>query len=70
MFDFFNTIIGYIQIAWEYFTNLISTFVFAAQMITAALNFPRLLVGVVPPVLGASVLIFIAVYVVKFFIGR
>lgn len=70
MFDFFNTIIGYIEMAWEYFTNLIATIVFACQMITASLTFPRMLVGVVPAVVGAAILIFIAVYVVKFFIGR
>ena len=70
MFDFFDTIIGYIELAWSYFLNLIHTIVFACQMITASLAFPRQLVGVVPFALGAAIMIFIAVYVVKFFIGR
>ena len=70
MFDFFEQILGFFELAWQFFLNLFDMLVVLLRTLTAAVELPIQLSLVLPSVLGASVIIFLAVFVVKFIVGR
>ena len=66
MLDFFNMVGGYLVTAWNAIVNLIESLLMAVSMVGSSLGFVAGLVLYVPPILASGIIIFIAVYVVRF----
>lgn len=70
MFDFFDRFFGYIEIAFEYFLNVIKTLTTAAQALADSIVFVNVITGFMPAMIAAGVVVFSAIMVAKFFLGR
>lgn len=70
MFDFFDTIIEYITMAWEFFLNIISSTFELIKAIASAMVLPPTLLMHFGGVLGACILSVAAFSVVKMILGR
>lgn len=70
MFDFFAKIIGYIEVAFDYFLNLIESLIMAVGFLASAGSFTTSLIPFMPPIIGTAMVIFIAIFLIKFLIGR
>jgi len=70
MVDFFQAIINYIEIVWNFFVNLITSLINLVTAVLSAVIIPQTVhVWVFAP-LGASVLAVMAISVLKLIIGR
>lgn len=70
MFDFFDKIIGYIEMAWDFLISIIESLLQLLVLTSTTVSLPLNLVGYLPSVLGVSVLVSVSVYVVKLIVGR
>lgn len=70
MFEFFDQILGFILVVWQFLHNIITGLLTAIDMLEVAVGLPPLLVGFMPTVIGASMMIFVSIFVIKFIIGR
>lgn len=70
MFDFFSKILGYVEVAFDYFLNLIESLVMALWFVGTSSSFPLTLVSFMPPIIGTAIVVFIAIFLIKFLIGR
>lgn len=70
MFQFFDQLIGYVQTAFGFLLNLIESLVTACDMLTQFLALPPVLTGLVPGVVGGSIILVSSIFVVKFIVGR
>lgn len=70
MLDFFQMVGAYFSALFDVVRNIVLSLVSALSLAVSALNFTALLPGFLPPILGSAVLIFMAIVVVKFVIGR
>ncbi len=71
MIEFFNSVIGFFETAFQFFVNLIESLLLAINMLIKAV--PLILsVGMLymPAIIATSVMVVCAVSVVKFIIGR
>lgn len=70
MFDFFDKFIGFLEIIWDFFINLVNSLIIALSATVTAATLPVTLMPFLPAIIGSSVMIVIAFAVVKFIIGR
>lgn len=70
MFDFFNQLIGYIEVVFNYLYNTVTSFIMALGFLATSLSFPQAILGSLPPIIASSVLCVMAVYVIRFLIGK
>lgn len=70
MFDFFEKTLGIIESVFEFFINFCESLFLATEVLTKAVVFPMELAGLMPNIIGSSMLIVISLAVVKFIIGR
>lgn len=70
MFDFFSKILGYLEVAWSYFINLIESLLMAIGFLTSAAGFSLQIVPYMPPIIGTAIVVFLAVFLIKFLVGR
>lgn len=70
MFDALSKILGFIETLFNFVLNIINSLFMALQMIASVITVPTFVASFLPPVLYSAVLIFTAVFVVKFIIGR
>lgn len=70
MFDFFGTILGWLQTLANFIVSLVESLILAIVALSASSSLPLTLVSFMPAILGASITIVVAVMVVKFLIGR
>lgn len=70
MFDFFDKIIGFISTAFAFFINVVESLFMALQMVASCITIPPFIAGFMPAVIASAILIFTAIYVIKFIIGR
>ena len=70
MFDFFEQVLGMLESFFEFFINTCESLFTATEVLTKAVVFPMELVGLLPSLLGSSLLIVISLATVKFIIGR
>lgn len=70
MFDFFGTILGWLQTLANFIVSLVESLILAIVALSASSSLPLTLVSYMPAILGASITIAVAVMVVKFLIGR
>lgn len=70
MFDFFSQILGFFDLFWDFIVNLFTMLITLVTTLIGAIQLPVELSISVPSVLGSSIMITLAVYVAKFFVGR
>ena len=70
MFEFFDLILGFIETLWGFVISFIDSLFFALTVLARGTTIWTVLIGYVPAVLGAAISIFMACYIVKFFVGR
>lgn len=70
MIDILRNLWGMAEVAFQYFTNLISSLVDFIAVLALSVTVPQSLPNFVVGILGSSVLVTIAIYVIKTIIGR
>lgn len=70
MFDFFDKLIGYVSVAFEFFLNLIESLLMAIGFMGTSVSFVGSIIMYMPSIIGTAVAIFLAIFVIKFLIGR
>lgn len=70
MFEFFDMVGGFLDLLWQYVSNMFSSLLLAVTFLATSLSFPQMLIAYMPPIIGSAILIFMAVYVVRFLIGK
>ena len=70
MFDFFSKILGFVEVLFDYFVNLIESLIMAVYFAGTAVSFTTYLVPFMPAIIGSAIVVFVAIYLVKFLIGR
>lgn len=70
MFDFFSQILGFLELLWDFVVNLFTMLITLITTLIGAVQLPVELSISVPSVLGSCIMITLAVYVAKFFVGR
>lgn len=70
MLNFFETIIGYLELIWDFFLNLINSILSLITAVAGAVVIPPQLLGLVFGPLGACIISVTGFAVVKIIIGR
>lgn len=70
MLDFFGTIIGYLEMVWSYFLNIINSMISFLSLILAATALPLSISYYVPSFIASSVVAVSSIAVLKLIIGR
>lgn len=70
MFDFFGLLLGYINAVWQFFQSLLSSLLLAVTFLVTSLSLPNALLSYMPPIIGSAILCFMAVFLVRFLIGK
>ena len=70
MLDALSKILGFIESVFEFFINLVESTFMALEVLTKAIVFPLELSGMMPAIIGSSMLIVVSLAVVKFILGR
>ena len=70
MLDFFGTIIGYLEMVWSYFLNLINSMISFLTLILSATALPLSIAYYVPSFIASSVVAVSSIAVLKLIIGR
>ena len=70
MFNFFQTIINYIETIWGFVVNFISSLFTLIQTLLTVTKLPPLLIGYVPSFIAASVMVITSLAVLKVVLGR
>lgn len=70
MFDFFDRVIGFLEIIWSAIEHFFKSIFYLFELIIAGNSIQYVLVPLLPSIIGISFTIVIAVCVVKLIIGR
>lgn len=70
MLDFFDTIVEYITLIWDWFSGFLTASVTFMTSVHDAVDVPTTLIGYMPGVIGACIGGVVAVAVVKAIFGR
>lgn len=70
MFNFFETIVGYFETFWAFFTNSLNSLVMLLDTALSAVELPVLLINIAPSFLAASISAVMLISVAKLVIGR
>lgn len=70
MFDFFNQISGFAVSLFQFFVNLVESLIQAVIFMGSGVSFSLAIVPFMPSIIGTAIVIFIAIFVIKFLIGR
>lgn len=70
MFDFFSKILGFVEVVFDYFVNLIESLFMAVYFTGTAVGFTTYLVSFMPAIIGSAIVVFLAIYLIRFLIGR
>lgn len=69
MKEFFNAVIDFFDMIWNFLSNLVSGLVTAFSVLSSALTLPPVLVGFVPGIIGTSILVVGSIGVIKLIVG-
>lgn len=70
MWEFFNSVLGYLDVAWTNFSNTLNNVLQALIYISSSVESILRVLGFMPLVVGSCGLIVVVFAVVKFVIGR
>lgn len=68
--DFFNSIISFFEIIYNFIVNFVNTLLNLVLILTKAVTLPNLFMGFLFPALGASMLVVVCVGVLYKILGR
>lgn len=70
MFDFFGEILGFVSSVFQFFVNLVESLIQAVVFMASGVGFATAIVPFMPSIIGTAIVIFLAIFVIKFLIGR
>ncbi len=70
MLEFFDQILGFFELAWEFLLNVIKSLGSAILFVSQISPLPLSLIGFMPTVLGTCITIVVGMAVIKFIVGR
>lgn len=70
MFEFFDSVLNFFDIVWQFIQNLINSIVVLFQILIQAIAVPPLLIGFVPGIVGVGILSMVGIAVAKLIVGR
>lgn len=70
MFEFFDQILSFLTMVWQFFVNLVTNLIVLISAVTSAVRLPMELSVLMPMFIGTSMLIAVSVWVVKLILGR
>ena len=70
MFDFFGKISGFAVSLFQFFVNLVESLIQAVIFMGSGVAFAGAIVPFMPSIIGTAIVIFLAIFVIKFLIGR
>lgn len=70
MFEFFNSVMGYIETVFDFLISIVEALISFLGIIPTALALPLALVEYVPLIIGTSITAVLGTQVVKLIIGR
>ena len=69
MLSFFDTVIGYFQLVWEFFTNFLNSLIMAFRVILLSIGIPQVISGYLPAFLGSCVILVSGAAIIKLILG-
>lgn len=69
MLDFFDSVINFFDLLWQFISNMISGIITLLQILVNMVSLPTKLLNWVPGVIGSSILIVAAIGVAKLIAG-
>ncbi len=69
MLDFFDSVINFFELIWQFVTNLISGIVTLLNILVQAVLIPPMLTGFVPGFIGSCIIAVAAIGVAKLIAG-
>lgn len=69
MFNFFDTIVTYFQMLWEYISNMLSALLNTIKVLLTAVILPQTIIGYLPGIIGSSLIIVSGVAIAKLILG-
>ena len=69
MFEFFDQILGFFGAIWDILRNALSSVSLAFELLVVSTSLPSMFVGFVPTVIGSAIILFMAIYTVKFVVS-
>lgn len=66
MFDFFESILGFFETVGQFIENLIGSLIMAVIFMTKSVTFALALIQYVPAIIGSAIVIFLAIYIIRF----
>lgn len=70
MLNFFDTIVEYIELVWQFVVNLVTGLINLLTMVVGASVIPQVLTGYMFAPLSAAILALTALGVIKIIVGR
>lgn len=70
MLNFFQSVISYLEIVFNFVKNIIGSLFQVLLVVVEALTLPQVLAGYCFPILGASVIIVASIAILKLIVGR
>ena len=70
MFEFFDSVLGAIEVALNFLYNTINALVTAVDVLANAMVLPGELAIFLPGIIGSAILVSVSLAVVKFLVGR
>lgn len=66
MFEFFDGILGFFETIGQFIQNLIGSLIMAVTFMTNSVNFSLALIQYVPAIIGSAIVIFLAIFIIRF----
>lgn len=70
MFDFFDKILGFFEAIGQFIENFFNSLIMAVTFMMSSVGFSIQLVSFVPAIIGSAIVIFIAIYVIRFILMK
>lgn len=70
MFDFFNQLLGFVEVTFSFFMNVIESLIQAITFVVTSVPFVFALASYMPAIIASCMIIIVSIAIVKFIIGR
>lgn len=70
MFSFFNDMLGFLGAVGQFIGNLIHSLIMAVNFMMNSVTFSLGLISFVPSIVGSAIVIFLAIYIIRFLLMK
>lgn len=70
MFEFFDKVLGFFEAIGQFIENFFNSLIMAITFMLSSVGFSLQLVAFVPAIIGSAIVIFIAIYVIRFILMK